>query len=84
MKLGFLPVGLQINLRRFEHHAPAHQSAPHPQRFLPQVVDGRRGADSIRLAACREEGVPYRLAGSHSGHSDAGQIKAQDPADGPF
>ena len=32
--------------------------------------------------ASREDGIPYRLADSHSGHSDAGQIKAQDAADG--
>ena len=50
-------------------------------RFFSQVVDRRRGADSLFLAASRKEGVPYGLAGSHSGHPDAGQAKAQDPAE---
>ncbi len=33
---GFLPVGRQRNLHRFEHNAPAHQPAAHHQRFLSQ------------------------------------------------
>ena len=45
-------------------------------------MDRRYGADSSRQAASREDGIPYGLAGSHSGHPDAGQVKAQDPADG--
>ena len=64
----------------FEHDAVFHQLATHLQGFLSQVADGGRGADSSRQAASREDGIPYGLAGSHSGHPDAGQVKAQDPA----
>ena len=55
---GLLPVGLQRDLHLFEHSAPAHQSAHHPHRFLSQVVEGRRRADSSRLAASRENEHP--------------------------
>ena len=41
-------------------------------------------ADSSRLAASRENSIPDGLTDAHPGHPDAGQIKAQDPADGPF
>ena len=36
-----------------------------------------------RCGASREDGIPYGLAGSHSGHPDTSrQVKAQGPADG--
>ena len=62
------PLALQRNLRLFEHDAVFHQLATHLQGFLSQVADGGSGADSSRQAASREEGIPYGLAGSHSGH----------------
>ena len=45
-------------------------------------MDRRRGADSPRLAASREDGIPDGVADSHRSDSDAGQAEAQDPADG--
>ena len=38
--------------------------------------------DSSRLTAGRENSIPDGLAGPHPGHPDAGQVKAQDPAEG--
>ena len=76
------PIGFQINFHLFERNAPAHQTATHCHRFCAHVVDGRRGADSSLLAASWEEGIPHGLAGSHPGHPNAGQVKAQDPSDG--
>ena len=78
---GRLPVGLQRNLHLFEHNAPAHQSATHLYRFRSQVVDRDPRGDSSLLAAHREEGVPYGRAGPHHGLADAGEVKAQHPAD---
>ena len=69
-ELGLLPVGRQRDLHLFKHNAPFHQSAPDHHRFISQVTDGRRGADTLRLAASREDGVTYELAGPHPGDPD--------------
>ena len=58
-----------------------HQAAGHHQIRPGQIADGRRRVEPSLLAN-GEEGVPHGWAGPHPGDSDAGQIKAQDPADG--
>ena len=82
-ELGFLPVAArEISISSSTTPAFINRQRT-PIASSPGLVDRRRSAESA-LAAGRKEGVPYGWAGSHPGHSDAGEIKAQDPTDGTF
>ncbi len=60
-----------------------HAGSEHlPYRFLSQVVQRRRRADSSRLAAGREQDIPDGRTGSHPGHPYAWDAIAHAAVDG--
>ena len=75
-----LPVGFQADLRLFERDAPAHQLATNRDRFLFQVVDGRRRADPPCLAAYREKCILKELSGANLADPDLRDDITRQPA----
>ena len=79
MNREFLSVGLEPDIRLFDHVAAPHQSALQGQRGRSPVADRDAGVDAALLAAHRDEGIPDRQTVADPGDPKVGDVEAQDP-----